>query len=196
MGHSSVGRRRKKTVAVVLVIILALLVAVGAYFVYEKLEGKSAYPLRYEEFIVKYAEENGLDPYFVAAVIHAESDFDPQAVSRAGAIGLMQIMPPTGEWIAEKLGVEGFNKDMLTDPQTSIRFGCWYLKFLSDKFEGNRQLIVAGYNAGHNRVAEWLKDRDISDGESLKDIPFKETEGYIKRVEKSYDKYKEFYEIG
>ncbi len=196
MGHSSVGRRRKKTVVLVLIIILALLIAAGAYFVYENMEGKSGYPLKYEDMIVKYAGENDLDPYFVAAVIHAESGFNPQAVSRAGAIGLMQIMPPTGEWIAGKLGVSDFDANMLKDPETSIRFGCWYLKFLSDKFEGNRQLMVAGYNAGHNRVAEWLKDKDISDGESLKDIPFKETEGYVKNVEKSYDKYKEFYEIG
>lgn len=196
MGHRAVGRKRKKTVALVLVIVLGLLIAAGAYFVYNAIEGKEAYPLKYEDIIVKYAQENELDPYFVAAVIHAESNFDPQAVSRAGAIGLMQIMPPTGEWIAGKLGVEDFDSEMLKDPETSIRFGCWYLNFLSDKFEDNRQLIVAGYNAGHNRVAEWLKDKDISDGETLKDIPFKETEGYVKNVEKSYDKYKEFYEIG
>ncbi len=105
----------------------------------------------------------------------------------------MQIMPETGEWIAGKLDVEDYSKQMLYDPETSIRFGCWYLDFLSDRFEGNLQLVMAGYNAGHNRVAEWIDDPSISDGESLINIPFKETDDYVKKVERALEKYREQY---
>lgn len=178
MGSNAVKQKSRKTVAIVAIVIVAAILLGGAYYVYEKLNGKGKYPLEYEDIIVKYAQENGLDPYFVAAVIYVESGFDAQAVSGAGAMGLMQIMPDTGEWIAGKLGIDAFEQSMLFDPDTNIKFGSWYLHFLNDKFEGNRQLVMAGYNAGHNRVAGWLEDKTLSDGKELKEIPFAETERY------------------
>jgi soluble lytic murein transglycosylase len=191
----SKGKQKNKVRgALIALIIMAAAVALFVAVVFFDLRpGVSRYPLEYAELIEEYSAEYGLDPYFVSAVIHTESGFDPQAASGVGALGLMQIMPETGEWIAGKLGVEDYSKQMLYDPETNIRFGCWYLGFLSERFGSNLQLVMAGYNAGHNRVAEWVGDPNISDGESLVNIPFKETDDYIKKVERALEKYREQY---
>lgn len=196
MSHYTMKHRRRKTAAIAVVVIVLIVAALfGGYWVYDQLTGKNKYPLKYEELISAYADENGLDPYLVAAVIYVESGYDSQAVSRSGARGLMQIMPATGEWIAGKLKAEKFDEEKLFNPETNIQFGCWYLGFLKEKFDGNPQLMMAGYNAGHNRVAAWMDDDTVSDGQSLTNIPFEETDGYVKKVDKAYEKYKELYEI-
>lgn len=183
-------KRSKGQVIILVVVLVAVAVIVGLWAT--GMMGGS-YPLEYMEEIAKYATENGLDPYFVAAVIYTESGFDPEAVSRVGAMGLMQVMPETGEWIAPKLGVDNFTADDLFDPETNIQFGCWYLGFLNERFDGKEQLILAGYNAGQGRVDEWLADSSVSDGEVLTDIPFKETDDYVKKVDKAAEKYREEY---
>ncbi len=188
--------KKSKAPAVVLVIMLVVLGGVLGIFAFDYLNGERHYTLLYEDSIAAYAKEYGLDPYMVAAVIHTESGFDPNAVSHAGAIGLMQVMPETGEWIAGKLGVEPFDINALYDPDTNIRFGCWYLGFLRERFGGANELVWAGYNAGQGRVDEWLADPAVSaDGVSLTDIPFEETADYVKKVETAYKRYKELYEI-
>ena len=129
----------------------------------------------------------------VAAVIRTESDFDPDAVSGAGAMGLMQIMPATGEWIADKLDMHSFQTEALFDPQTNIEIGCWYLNFLQERFD-TPELISAAYNAGHGRVAQWLDDTAVSaDGENLEEIPYPETREYVDRIAKAYDAYVRLY---
>ena len=196
-GHRKESNTGKKIVLIVVIAIVAVCVVLGALYLTGNLETKADYPLEYEDLIVQYSNEYGLDPYFVAAVIRTESDFDPEAVSGAGAMGLMQIMPETGEWIAGKLGIEGFQNDMLLDPQTAIKMGCWYLNFLDERFEGNLPIVMAAYNAGHNRVREWLDNPEYSsDGKQLENIPYEETDNYVKKVTKAYEKYKEYYEMG
>lgn len=171
------------------VVLLAALV----YFLSGTL-GRTQYPLRYTESIRESAERFGLDPYRVAAVIRTESGFDPEAVSRAGAMGLMQIMPETGQWIAEKLDVADFAPVMLLDPARNIEFGCWYLQFLKERFGGDPELISAAYNAGHNRVARWLQDPDVSqDGLHLHAIPYPETRDYVQKIAAAYDRYRSLY---
>ncbi len=188
---------KKKPVVIAIIIIVLLILAaatllLGVFFG-EGPFGKFKYPLEYTETISEEAQKAGLDPYLVAAVINTESGFDPDAVSPVGAIGLMQIMPETGEWIAGKLGYDDFSTDMLYDESTNIQFGCWYLSFLDERFSGDIPLITAAYNAGHNRVAEWLSDETISDGEALISIPFEETEQYVKKVTRAIEKYLEYY---
>lgn len=181
----------KKSTAVKLTlsaIFLALAVVVG--FFISQMSQKNTYRLDYRTQVVKYSEEYELDPYLVSAIIHTESANDKKAVSRAGAVGLMQIMPDTGEWIAGKQKDDKFD---LTDPDTNIRYGCWYLNFLLSRFESTPTAIAA-YNAGHGIVKKWLQDDEYSDdGVTLKNIPYKETSAYVNKVQRAYEKYKKLY---
>lgn len=189
-------RAKRKTGRRALLIILILLIAVAGvigvlylrdYFL--RLE----YPLKYEQQVVKYSAEYGLDPYFVCALIDTESKFQPDAVSRDNAQGLMQVMPDTAEWIAKKLDLKNYD---LHDPDTNIRFGCWYLNFLKDKFSGNLQLMIAAYNAGHGKVEQWLAEGyGTRDGEALTEIPYAETKNYLDKVNRAYAQYQKLYEI-
>lgn len=180
---------RKHRRIVYALIVLACLI--GAAFLFSNAYGRMRYPLRYTDLIQENADRFGLDPYRVAAVIKTESDFDAEAVSRAGAMGLMQIMPETGSWIAEKLGVADFRPAMLLEPECNITFGCWYLRFLDERFGGDPDLMAAAYNAGHNKVSSWLEDESVSgDGEHLQDIPYPETRDYVKRIAGAYEHYR------
>lgn len=138
------------------------------------------FPIRYEEEIKKYAEKEGLSPLLVTAVINAESGFDEAAHSGV-AKGLMQITDSTAKWICEKTG-ETYKEDMAYDPETCIRLGCWYLGYLVDRYQ-NTDTAIAAYNAGHGNVDTWLLDKRYStDGKTLWNIPFPETEKYVPRV--------------
>ena len=152
----------------------------------------SGYKLTYKDEIVRYAKKYDLDPYLVSSVIHVESSNRAEAVSSVGALGLMQIMPDTGEWIADKLGVE-HDLENLKLPETNIEFGCWYLNFLCERFPV-QDTVLAAYNAGHNAAARWLNDPDYSkDGQNLTTIPYKETKNYVEKVNKAYSKYKKLF---
>lgn len=133
----------------------------------------------YNDIIDEFAEEFCIDKDLIKALIHAESGFDPDAVSPKGAVGLMQIMPSTAEFLAKRLDIGEYD---LFDPRTNIYFGTAYLKYLYGRFSSDKT-VIAAYNAGEGRVAEWLKNPDYSsDGVDLKVVPFKETAVYIKRV--------------
>jgi len=172
-------------------VVLIIVTVIITLFVKDKIE-KQTYKLTYETLIKKYSQEYDLDPYLVAAVIHVESGNRKDVASNKGAIGLMQIMPETGEWIAGKLK-RGFSIDYLKDPETNIEFGCWYLRFLCDRFS-EMDTVIAAYNAGHNKVAKWLDDSQYSDdGASLATIPIVEAKQYVQKVVKANEKYKKIY---
>lgn len=128
------------------------------------------FPIRYLSTIKKYCREYSVEVPLVLAVIWAESKFDSNAVSSAGACGLMQLMPSTASWIAEK----ECGESELFDPEFNIRTGVKYLSYLKSKFGGD--YVLAAYNAGEGNVAKWLN----LGGE----IKFSETRTYIKRVNK------------
>lgn len=177
------------TVAIVALVIMLI----SGAFVGQQMYIKSKYPLEYSKEIVTYSNEFDVDPVLVASVICRESKFKRKAESKAGAKGLMQIMPETGEWIADSLKTD-FEVDDLYVAKTNIRFGCWYLEYCLDKYDGRVDEALAAYNAGPNKVNEWLKDsRYSSDGKTLKDIPFEETKEYVEIVNKNYEMYKKYY---
>ncbi len=149
-------------------------------------------PLHYESEITQAAARNGIDPYLVAAVVRAESGYDSDVVSSAGAVGLMQIMPSTAEWIAQREDWQGGPADDLTDPALNLELGAFYLAFLIDLFEGDMRSALAAYNAGQGTVATWL-ERAGDDRLSLDsaDIPFPETRGFVERVERFRALYRE-----
>ena len=151
------------------------------------------YPVEYQAYIRARAEENNIPPAYVAAVILAESSYNPAAVSSADARGLMQLLPSTGEWIAGKFD-EAFSEEMLFDPETNIKYGCWYLGFLMDRYGGDMRCSSSAYHAGQGNVDKWLENPEYSaDGIHLDVIPYESTDTYVNRILKYYEKYEEIY---
>lgn len=137
----------------------------------------------YERIIIPAAEQHGLNPHLLSALIFVESRFDTRAESAKGARGLMQIMPQTGEWAAQQLGFKGIDADDLHDPEVNIFIGTWYLDYLKEKLDNNEILALAAYNAGYGNVQKW-RDESIWDGDVNKTekIPFPETKKYILQI--------------
>lgn len=155
---------------------------------------KLLYPLEHKEVIIKYGQLHKIDPPLIAALIKTESNFRPHAESKKGAKGLMQITTPTGEWIAQTMGMKSFDESMLFDPETNIKLGSWYVEHLADYYNGSFDLVFAAYNGGRGNVDKWLKDKSYSlDGRSLNAIPFSETENFVKKLRKNYSVYKQIY---
>jgi len=149
-----------------------------------------SYPLKYKNYILVYSAEYNIKPPIVASVINAESSFNAAACSKSGAMGLMQILPGTGEYIAARLSVENFDDSMLLNAETNIEFGCFYLRYLMDKFTDVKTAFAA-YNAGEGVVKQWLNNTDLSpDGVSLNNIPFEETKNFVDRVTRGIEVYK------
>lgn len=180
-----------KTKVVLLLIILAAILIYGNI----KRIGRFIYPIKYSDYIFEYSEKYDLNPYFVAAIIKNESNYDNKATSHKSAYGLMQITDSTGRWAAEKIGIENYDTSKLYDPEFNINVGCWYMNYLKGEFNGNVDLMLAAYNGGIGNVKKWLKDSEHShDGKSLSYIPFKETDLYVKKVKVSCSIYKYLYE--
>ena len=122
---------------------------------------RSRYPLEYEQVIGAYARERHLDPTLVAAVIYAESRFDPNVRSSAGAVGLMQLLPETGEFIARSTGGTDFVEADLRDPDINVRYGTWLLDSLRTRYDGDVESALAAYHAGPTNVDEVLSVRRV-----------------------------------
>lgn len=168
----------------VLFFILALFLIFG--IVLKKDIMKIPYPQKYSDYVEKYSEKYGIDKNLVYAIIKAESNFNPRAVSKKHAKGLMQLMDNTSEWAAINLG---YSKYDIYDPKTNIEMGCWYISQLYKEF-GDTDLVVIAYNAGPGNLKKWMMSGRYNKGEDTKKIPFKETKNYvikIKNNKKAYD---------
>ena len=154
-----------------------------------------AYPQGYWDSIVTYARKYGQDPYFVAAIVREESQFHAEALSPAGARGVMQVMPATGEWIAQIIRMKGFDQSKLFDSDTAINLGTWYISHLMKRFKGDPLFAAAAYNAGPDAVTMWISrtGRGTERDEFVESIPFSETRGYVKKVLRNYAEYKRIY---
>ena len=168
-----------------LIILLIIICFASVYFVYNYL-----YPMQYKDEIIKYSNENNIDPYLTYAIINVESGFNPLAKSNAEAKGLMQIMPITADWAKEHIELNDLSEDDYFEPDTNIKIGTWYLAKLSSMYNGDVSKIAAAYNAGTGNVESWIIDgRDITNG----DIPFEETKKYVEKVNSNIDVYKVLY---
>ena len=157
---------------------------------------RAQHPLYYADLITQYALSQELDPALVSAVILCESSFDPAAESRLGARGLMQLMEDTAAWIAHKLGEDdgSYSFDRLYDPEVNIRFGTWYLGYLSRRFDGDATKIICAYHAGQGNVDSWLSNPLYShDGVTLDTIPTQDTAAYASRVLRAQAVYQKYY---
>ncbi len=151
---------------------------------------KNLYPINYLDYVKQTAIEFNLEESLIMSIIKVESGFNPKAKSNKGAIGLMQLTPSTAEYIKEMLKIESFD---LFDEKTNIRFGGYYVRYLMSKFKSKKTAIIA-YNAGEGNVRNWLKNKEYSlDGVNLINVPYKESQEYVLRVEKVQINYKKLY---
>lgn len=175
----------------VLFLILALLLYIA--FIWSNTVIRQKLPIQYAEYVEAASTEFGLDKFLVYAIISTESGFDPEARSSAGAVGLMQLLPDTARWIAEKYSLS-VNPEALTDPETNIRLGCCYFSYLLSRFNGSTDLAITAYNGGEGNVSQWLQNEKYSsDGQSLYAIPYKETSKYLSKVTTRYEIYQKLY---
>lgn len=184
---------KRLTSLAICVLILVLLALLAVFAVGELKE--ILYPRDFENYVTKYSEVYNVPEPLIYAVILAESDFDPNAESHAGAVGLMQLMPDTLDWLSRLLDEEAPTGE-ISDPETNIKYGTYYLRHLHDRF-GSWETAVAAYNAGHGRVGNWLNDsRYTDDGKTLTNIPITETDNYVNTVMENYENYKKIYYNG
>jgi soluble lytic murein transglycosylase len=174
---------KRLVVKIVAIVLIVIGFAVILNFFFPKIFGDVIYPMEYEDLIIKYSRQYAVEPSLTAAVIYTESHFDPNAGSHAGAEGLMQIMPATGEAIASRLG-EPFGD--LFDPETSIRYGTSYLRSLIDAYNLDIDAALAAYNGGSGAADRYVITRSDAD------IPA-ETANYIKKVNAAQETYEMLY---
>lgn len=182
-----------KTVVFIVSVLLALVaVGIGLRFLNQKLLADT-YPLAYEAEITAASEKYHVDKALIYGVIKTESNFDPKAVSSAGAIGLMQLMPDTFTWLQTYYEEDSHTKDDLYDPAVNIDYGVGLLSILLDKYE-NEETALCAYNGGAGHVDEWLTNPAYSDdGKTLKVVPFGETSRYRRLVEQNKSIYNRLY---
>jgi peptidoglycan lytic transglycosylase len=153
----------------------------------------SGLPLADASVIREQAAAKHLDPALIAAVIYAETKFDPRT-SSAGALGLMQLLPETANFIARKSGGIRFTTADLATPAINVAYGSWYLRYLLDRYEGDEMLAVAAYNGGLANVDSWVaKARGEGRSLSVSGIPFPETQEYVRRVLAAQREYRSAY---
>ncbi|MGA1839974.1 MAG: tetratricopeptide repeat protein [bacterium] len=162
---------------------------------FHKAEDLLLYPLGFLSIVEEKAKQYSIDPILVLSVIRQESLFDPDALSRSSAYGLMQIIPSTGNVIAKELGIDlSSDLNILFDPDTNLTFGCFFLKRLLDKFEQNIVYALASYNAGPEAVLSWQNRFGYLEiDEFIENIPYSETRDYVKRILKNYWIYRRIY---
>ena len=152
------------------------------------------YPFPYRDKVEEYSSRFNTDKFLAISVMKAESNFTEEAISKSGAVGLMQIMPETAGWIATCLDEEPPTINRLHETDTNIKYGIWYLSELNEEFSGNEVLTLAAYNAGRGNVHSWMEengwDENFSDIDS---IPYSETRKYVRRVLECRKKYNELY---
>lgn len=185
----------KKTIKI-LSILLIIIILIFSFYKIFNIEEKILlylYPTKYEEYVYKYSEELNIDPMLTFAIIKTESNFDANIESKSGAIGLMQLMDKTAQEQAEKLNIE-YIEEMLYDPEINLKLGLNYFNMLFDYFNQNYVLAFAAYNAGLGNVQKWIKEGIIkADGSDIENIPFKETNMYVRKIIRNYEIYKDLY---
>lgn len=163
---------------------IVFLVVAAAYFYLPDILGDTIYPLKYADFIRKYSTEYDVDPALVAAIIRQESNFNPNAQSASGAKGLSQFMDGTARTVAKEVGRETFN---IFDPETAVQFCARHIKDLLNKYDGNVDAALAGYNAGTGNADRWIRLGILGN------LPAGETRNYVKNVKEYQQIYASYY---
>jgi soluble lytic murein transglycosylase len=155
---------------------------------------EALFPKAYWSDLKRSAAANGLDPYLVASLIRQESEFNPNAVSRANAVGLMQLLPKTGKLVAKEVKMKRYTASQLYTPAVNLQLGTRYFRGMVDKFGGSPEYALAAYNAGSDRVEDWLNQGKYRDAqEFVESIPFTETREYVQAILRNASVYKQLY---
>ena len=184
-----------KKFIIVAICLLLLAIIAGKIGIKQKIL-KIIYPTEYAEYVEKYSEEYNVDPLLIFSIIKAESNFDADAMSSSNAIGLMQLMEPTAREIDEQMMKSRESEEELNlyDPETNIMYGTHYYSYLLQYFEGNMLLALTAYNAGIGNVNSWIEQGIIrQDGSDIENIPYKETNMYVRKIINNYKIYQELY---
>ncbi len=184
---------RRRMIATATVVGLVVLAVVLAMPLFRKAVNDLTLPLAYQDVIRQQAAQKHLPPALIAAVIDAETKFEPRT-SSAGAIGLMQILPQTAQYLARKSGGYAFTTADLATPAVNIAYGSYYLRYLLDHYQGNEMPAIAAYNGGITNVDGWVAEAR-ADGHpfTINDIPFPETRAYVVRVLQAQKDYRRTY---
>ncbi len=153
-----------------LIFLILIIVGIGLIFY-------TYFPLKYYNIVLVKSSKYGLDPFLVMAIIKAESNFDPNAISKVGAIGLMQLMPQTADYVSKKLGYIDYQ---ISDPAMNVEMGCWYIANLMETYKGDVEGVLAAYNGGNYDKKTLMKNMSIK--------------SYVKKVERYWSAYKLLYE--
>ena len=184
-----------KKIVIIFIIWFALIIVLTQIFRVQDIILKKIYPLDFKEYVCKYTKENDIDPLLTFAIIKAESNFEPNSVSRSKAIGLMQLMEDTALEIAEKEKYTEYeSKESLYNPEINIKIGTKYFKVLLENYDGSIELALTAYNAGMGNVRGWINDGTIKeDGSDIENVPYKETNSYVRKIIRDYKIYKDLY---
>ncbi len=176
------------------IIILILIIAI--IFLFRNNLLKIIYPKTYKEVVMIYEEKYNIDENLVFALIKSESNFNPKAISNSKAIGLMQLMEETAKEVAKKNHIEineANAKEDLFDVYKNIEIGTCYLSTLMERYK-NKELALAAYNAGIGTVDAWIEAKIIkSDGTDIENVPYKETNNYVRKILRDYKIYEDLY---
>lgn len=182
-----------KIIAVIAILVIVVII-IAKVFNIEQIILQNIYPKKYEEYVEKYAEENNIDPLLIFSIIKAESNFKENAESSSGAVGLMQLMEETAKEIAESMNEPILEKEDLKEAETNIKIGIKYYSILQKNYDGNMLLALTAYNAGIGNVNTWIKNGIIkSDGSDIENIPYKETNMYVRKIIRNYKMYNKIY---
>lgn len=184
-------KQKKKIFFITIICIIILLTAI-----FPKIKSavlKNMYPTTYREYVYNYAPQYNVDPLLVFAIIKAESNFNTNAVSKSGAIGLMQLLETTADETARKLKINYDDKEYLYNAENNINIGTKYFSVLYEKYQ-NVTIALTAYNAGSGNVDKWIETGVLKkDGSNAENIPFKETNNYVRKILRDYEIYKQLY---
>ena len=179
----------KLTLLLLVILLIVFLIIKGHDFVMQRV-----YQLEYTEYVEKYSKEENVDSKLIYAIIKSESNFKNNITSGSGAIGLMQLMESTAKEMAGKLDIDFPTKEILYDPETNIKIGIKYFAHLLNQYNGNTNLALAAYKAGIGNVSKWIENGTIKeDGSDIENIPFKETNNYVRKIIRDYKIYQKIY---
>lgn len=181
-----------------LIIFIILLITYFILFKLIRLQDKilmQMYPTKYSEYVTKYSEENKVDKYMIYAIIKAESNFKPDVKSESDAIGLMQLLEDTAIEVSNTVDNQSITKEELYTPETNIKLGVSYFAYLLNHYNDNSILALTAYNAGMGNVDTWIKTGVIkADGTDVENIPYKETNNYVRKILRDYQIYIKLYD--
>ena len=189
----------KKFIKAMIIIIIALAIIFVLFKIVrvQNIALKKIYPTKYNEYVEKYSKENNVDKYMIYAIIKAESNFKSDVKSNSNAIGLMQLLENTAVEMSNSVKQDEITEKSLYDPEMNIKLGISYYSYLLKHYRGNNILALTAYNAGMGNVDNWIKKGVIkSDGSDIENIPYKETNNYVRKILRDYKLYVKLYNVG